>query len=162
MDVMRLTSVQQVARELGKGLRSVEGQQVNVKPRLVYHKECVQCIQSKQQLVTWSVIMQVENGSSAIIPQHFPFTLKIVWHFGMPPYSATVHDILYIHSFLDGFDYADNKPSTKLSIGGWFFAWKTSRWTTQAHWLLQPRPGAVRVLRFSQELFDDEHGDGGG
>lgn len=73
MDVMRLTSVQQVAWELGKGLRSVEGQQVNVRPRLVYHKECVQCIQSKQQLVTWSVIMQVENGSSAIIPQHFSF-----------------------------------------------------------------------------------------
>ena len=161
MDVMRLTSVQQVARELGKGLRSVERQQVNVKPRLVYHKECVQCIQSKQQLVTWSVIMQVENGSSAIIPQHFPFTLKIVWHFGMPPYSATVHDILY--TFISWRLWLCGQQALNKTFH-WrlIFAWKISRWTTQAHWLLQPRPGAVRVLRFSQELFDGGHGDGGG
>ena len=57
MDVMRLTSVQQVAR-VGKrtaecGQNHVEGQQVNIKPRLVYHRECpLKCIQSKEQLVT--------------------------------------------------------------------------------------------------------------
>lgn len=151
------------------GQKLVEGQQVNVKPRLVYHRECpLECIQSKRQLVTWKCDCTARKW--LIINRLLIHYLKCFatilcdcsWHI----------TVISTYFFASRFWllFVDNKPSTKLSIKDWLLPGRYPVriflqliWTTLfPHWLLQPRPGAVRVLRFSQELFDGGHRDGGG
>lgn len=102
-------SCTRIGKRAERGQKLVEGQQVNVKPRLVYHKECamhpVQTAASDLKCDYAGRKWLVCNNHSALFIYECHHTLPL----------STIY---YIHSFLDGFDEVDNKPSTKLSIKG--------------------------------------------